>query len=68
MKSAQGNLDRVDMVRRTAIRMALPVYKTTPIRVPHLESGIPDARALLEGMRERGCLKIGKQLKTYPVV
>lgn len=29
---------------------------------------IPDARALLEGVRDRGCLKIGKQLKTHPVV
>ena len=48
--------------------MALPVYKTTPIRVPHPESGIPDARTLLEEARDKDCLRIRKQLKTHSVV
>ena len=47
--------------------MALPVYKTTPIRVLHLEGRIPAAKTLLEEARNRDCLRIGKLLKAHSV-
>ena len=62
----QGLLDKVDVVVRTALRAALPVWRTTRIAVLHRESGIPPAPILLEGIRLRNSARMHRLDACHP--
>lgn len=53
----------IDKVIRLALRVALPVWKTTPNVVLHRKGGIPPARILLEGNR----LRLAAMLKSLDI-
>ena len=60
-------VDMINKTLRVALRVALSVYKITPIGLLHLESGIWDARTSLDEAGDRDSLRRIKLPKTHPV-
>ena len=62
-----GLVEMVERIITMAIRVALPVFRTTPNVALHREAGIPPADLLLEGMRLRQSARLHRLDNAHPL-
>lgn len=61
-------IDRLKPCIHKSIRAVLPVWKTTPIPILHLEAAIPPADQLLEAIRRRSAARLASLDVYHPLI